>query len=153
MLGQRLLYVILSLSLLTISCKGSNNSSSDNKKKMEEPRYPISQPLPEMPHDRDQLMTTVAIDFSDAKRSTLKFSRKFCLKVIHGKYIPSVLCHDFDPNENYEAYRYDVVLSQHMQALKKSIASIPTIRIHILKMVTRTAAQMVFPTSFSTITE
>ena len=107
MLGQRLLYVMLSLSLLTISCKGSNNSSSDNKKKVEEPRPPISQPLPEIPHDQDPIDDDSRDpDFSDAEKVYVKVSRKFCLKVIHGKYIPSVLCHDFDPNESYKAYRW-----------------------------------------------
>ena len=108
MLGHTLFYIIVGLSLTTMSCKDSKKSNSDKKAKIEQP---APQPLPEIPHS-DNPVDGQPNDgnqnpgFSEGETEYVHVSRKFCLKVIHGKYIPSLLCHDFDPYKEYRAYRW-----------------------------------------------
>ena len=108
MLRRTLFYIVIGLSLTTISCKDSKKSNSDNKAKTE---VPAPQPLPEIPHS-DNPVDGKPNDgnqnpgFSDGERRNVTVSRKFCIKVIHGKYIPSLHCGDFNPYKEYKAYRW-----------------------------------------------
>ena len=89
MLRRTLFYIIIGLSLTTISCKDSKKSNSDKKAKVEQP---APQPLPEIPHS-DNPVDGQPNDgnqnpgFSEGETEYVHVSRKFCLKVIHGKYI------------------------------------------------------------------
>ena len=113
-----------------MSCKDSKKSNSDKKAKVEQP---APQPLPEIPHsdnpeDREPNDGNQNPGFSEVKQY-VHVSRKFCLKVIHGKYIPS-LCHDFDPYKD-RGISVGVVQKKAYRYPSNEIGTYSAIRMHI----------------------